>query len=75
MKKNYREETSSNTECKTLEEILDTPMINNSVYDRLPLLLQKGCNLFPPSSRVKDIFLTASLALLSGCFPNCYFLL
>jgi len=73
MNKVNGEEYSGNSDKQTQEEILDTPLFNNSVYNKLPSLLQKGCDLFPSSSRDRDIFFTAALALSSGCFQKSYF--
>ncbi|MDJ1501823.1 DUF3987 domain-containing protein [Xanthocytophaga agilis] len=43
--------------------------VPNTIYDNLPLLLSKACAVFP-NERERDVFLTASLAVLSGCFPT-----
>jgi hypothetical protein len=46
-----------------------TPIIPQSVYDNLPLILFESCQVFK-GSREKDVFLTGALAILSGCLPN-----
>ena len=68
---NFQADNATAAELK--EELFDTPMINRSVYEDLPLILKTGCDLFPASSRERDIFLTAGLVLMSGCFPHSYF--
>lgn len=59
-----------NHEVETHEEIMDTPLLPNHIFDQLPKLLQYGCDLYPPSSRERDIFFISSLTLISGCLPN-----
>jgi len=63
-----------NTNIKEiLEEMFDTPLISERIYQSLPKLLMDGIDLFPASSRERDMFFTASLVLISGSLPNCYF--
>lgn len=54
-----------------IEEKFDTPIIPEVVYKKLPNLLKEGCNNFS-SPRERDMFLTSSLALISGCLPKYY---
>lgn len=46
----------------------DTPCIPESVYTALPLLLQQAVAPFT-EKRERDVMLTGTLAVLSGCFP------
>ncbi len=46
----------------------DTPCIPESVYAALPLLLQQAVAPFT-DERERDVMLTGTLAVLSGCFP------
>ena len=68
---NVPAETATAAELR--DQLYDTPLISSSVYHELPKILQKGCDLFPASSREKDIFFTGAITLVSGCFPNSYF--
>jgi len=52
-----------------IDYLLNTPVIPQSCYDSLPILLQKGCKVFT-DPRECDVFLTGALAILSGCLPN-----
>src|SRR3989339_270051 len=56
----------------TQEELFDTPLLPAHVYDKLPKLLMKGCELMSPDTRERDVFFTSSLALISGSLPNYY---
>lgn len=46
-----------------------TNMLPESIYLKLPLLLQKGSNVFQ-SRRERDVFLTGAITVIGGCFPN-----
>lgn len=56
-----------------IEEMFDTPLLDEKIYKNLPPVLKDGTDLFPAFSREKDMFFTASLSLISGILPNCYF--
>ena len=47
----------------------DNPVISDFVYENLPNLLKKGTELFSESIQ-RDILLTGSLGVFSGCFPT-----
>lgn len=51
------------------EPFMDNPLIPEFVYDNLPELLKKGIYPFQ-EPRERDVFLTGSLGVLSGCFPK-----
>ena len=46
-----------------------TPVIPQEVYNNLPALLKRGCDVFTVE-RERDIYLTGALTVLSGCFHN-----
>lgn len=46
-----------------------TPQLPNAVYENLPGILKESCALFKPGIE-QDVFLIASLTVLSGCLPN-----
>lgn len=48
---------------------VNTPMIPNAIYDFLPEILKKGCDVLE-KGRDKDVFLTSALSVLSGCLNN-----
>ena len=56
-------------EEEKLPLIFDTPQLPSEVYHQLPQILQESCTLFQDGIE-KDVFLIASLAVLSGCLPN-----
>lgn len=56
-----------------IEEMFDTPLINNSIYSNLPKVLKDGVDLFAVESRERDMFFTSAVTLISGSLPNCYF--
>ncbi len=68
---NYFESASSASSATTANPKtgFGTPIIPKEVYDKLPLLLRKGADAFD-IEREKDIYLTGTITLLSGCFPN-----
>jgi hypothetical protein len=51
------------------DNLQNTPTIPVSVYEKLPELLKSGAMVFS-DLREKDVFLTSSLSILSGCLPN-----
>lgn len=51
------------------DHLLKSPVIPKEIYPLLPSILKDGSEIFS-SSREKDVFLTSSLSILSGCFPN-----
>lgn len=61
---NQDEQSNSNNNRKK-----ETPTIPQSVYDSLPSLLKKATDVFT-IERERDIFLTGTLSVLSGCFTN-----
>ncbi|MBG8552578.1 DUF3987 domain-containing protein [Hymenobacter guriensis] len=48
---------------------LETPTIPAAVYAALPVFLQRCCAPFP-TERERDVMLTGTLSILSGCFPQ-----
>jgi Protein of unknown function (DUF3987) len=64
-----KEELAADAILEKQEEALDTPLIPDLVYQGLPRLLKEGCDNFL-EFRERDMFLTGSLVLLSGCLPN-----
>lgn len=58
------EESVENEDC-----LKNTPIIPQSVYDKLPPILFESCKAFK-QERERDVFLTGALAILSGCLPN-----
>ena len=68
-------ELQSPKELNPKEEVLsddvlkNTPIIPQSVFDNLPLILFESCKAFK-EPRERDTFLTGALAILSGCLPN-----
>lgn len=74
----YREFRQSREEDRVLQVLDDeaskmyqTPLIEDSVFQKLPPPLNELCSLF--SGRDRDIFLLSSLAFISGIVPKCYF--
>jgi len=49
--------------------LFDTPKLPKEIYTNLPAILQDSCDLFEDGIE-KDVFLIASLAVISGCLPN-----
>ena len=49
-------------------ENLDTPKIEDHIYEKLPDILRKSCEVF--SDREKDIYLTSALTVISGGLNN-----
>ena len=64
---------ADNAEVQSNEQYELTPLIPDEVYARLPALFQDGCNVF--SGRERDVFLTSALAVLSGCFLHCVWII
>ncbi len=54
---------------ENLSSIFNTPTLPNEIYANLPEILLESCKLFQPGIE-KDVFLIASIAVLSGCLPN-----
>jgi hypothetical protein len=52
-------------------QLLNTLLIPDEIFNHLPLLLRKSCALFE-HPRERDIFLTGALTVLSGCMNNVY---
>ena len=48
---------------------LNTSYIPESVFEKLPEFLKKGCEKFT-DKRKRDVYLTSALGVLSGCLPN-----
>jgi hypothetical protein len=48
---------------------MDTPLIQDDIYHKLPSLLRRGCEKLEPG-REKDVFLSSAIAILSGCFSD-----
>lgn len=51
------------------EQLLNMPFIPENIFEKLPNILKIGCEVLT-DLRERDIFLTSSLAILSGCMPN-----
>ncbi|MBC6992276.1 DUF3987 domain-containing protein [Hymenobacter sp. BT491] len=49
--------------------LTETPIIPNQVYGALPKFLQSCCQPFA-EGRERDVMLTSTLGILSGCFPT-----
>jgi len=49
--------------------VFNTPQLPAEVYGRLPEILRESCTLFEDGIE-KDVFLLASLGVISGCLPN-----
>ena len=49
--------------------ILSLPSIPSEIFDKLPKLLQEGCKVFT-DEKERDVYLTGSLGVLSGCIPG-----
>lgn len=59
---------SSTASEDLFDRLAKTPFIPEAIYRQLPILLQEGCTCF--ESRERDVFLTAALAILSGCITT-----
>jgi len=57
-------ENSENT-----DRIFNTPTLPIEIYSNLPVILRESCDLFQDGIE-KDVFLIASIAVLSGCLPK-----
>jgi hypothetical protein len=51
------------------KQLFDTPGFPAAIYERLPVMLKESAELFGEGPE-RDVFLTGSLAVLSGCLPN-----
>jgi len=49
--------------------LFNTPQLPVEVYTKLPVILRESCELFENGIE-RDVFLIASLAVISGCLPN-----
>lgn len=49
-----------------------TPYISDDFYENAPEFIKKTCKYFSENKRVKDMFLTSQLMILSSLFPNVY---
>lgn len=54
---------------KNKSALSNTPSIPQDVYDKLPVLFQKGIEHIK-GEREKDVFLTGALSIISGCLPE-----
>lgn len=71
---NVANNVNTNTHEEEKTELSDdllynTPKIPTTVYDNLPLILQKGVDVID-LDRERDVFFVSALAILSGCLPN-----
>ncbi len=64
----HEEEISQEKEI-TDDCLRSTPMIPDEVCNRLPSIIRNGAKVFP-DKRKRDVFITAALAILSGCLPK-----
>ncbi len=51
------------------EQLLNMPYLPDHIFDKLPNILKNGSTVLN-DKRERDIFLTSSLAIISGCMPN-----
>lgn len=64
------EKLQTNAESKIVEDFLkNTPSIPEDLYFKMPQIIQHGAMAFS-DCRERDVFLTGSLAILSGCMPG-----
>lgn len=56
------------TESKD-ELLIKMPYLPESIYDKLPTIMQEGCAVLK-DRREKDIFITGALSIISGCMRN-----
>lgn len=59
-------EENEDEEDEESDPLMNSPTIANELYSTFPEILKKGAHLFS-SDREKDVFITMSLAVLSGC--------
>jgi hypothetical protein len=64
-----KDQKEEDSQKKMAEVMKNTPFIPNNVFDTLPSILKESCSLFD-DKRERDVFLTSSIAILSGCLPN-----
>jgi len=65
-------QSASDTPYIMVEEenqLLSTPYLPDSIFEKLPEFLKEGCNVFT-DRRERDVFLTGALAVLSGSMPS-----
>jgi hypothetical protein len=51
------------------EQLLNMPYLPDAIFDKLPLILKSGSEVFN-DKRERDVFLTGALAIISGCMRN-----
>lgn len=64
-----QDEISNEGEPSTPDFLRSTPLIPDEVYEKLPLIFKEGCKVYG-DNRKRDVFLTGSLGMLSGCLPK-----
>lgn len=64
-----KEQKEEDIQRNMAEVMKNTPYIPQNVFETLPSLLKESCSLFD-DKRERDVFLTSSIAILSGCLPN-----
>lgn len=52
------------------DPLKSTPVIPDEVYNALPKLLKIGADAFTDDIRKRDVFLTSTITIMSGCLPN-----
>lgn len=50
-------------------QLLNMPYIPDEIFDNLPVIFKKGCEVFT-NKRQRDVFLTGALTIMSGCMKN-----
>lgn len=65
------ENNEFNIDENDIDELENTDIISEDVYNNLPEILKKMCDVFD-TNRKKDIFLISELTALSILFPNVY---
>lgn len=50
-------------------QLLNMPFIPDDIFDKLPVIIKKGSEVFE-NKRQRDVFLTSALTILSGCMKN-----
>jgi len=68
---NFAELQNEISEIDEIDYLLQSPHIPSKVFQNLPELLAKGCNVFE-GFREKDVLLTGALVVLSGCLPGVF---
>jgi Protein of unknown function (DUF3987)/VirE N-terminal domain len=65
----YTAKTVAEYEEIEIDYLQNTPFIPDEIFDKLPEILRKGCEVFL-DKRKRDVFLTSSIGVLSGCLPG-----